>query len=110
MKEKCVMSETISTLLSRRSIRTYKDVQIKEEELQTILKAGQYAPSARNDQSWHFTVVQNPEILEKISAIAKEIYGKSDNELFRERAKVENFSLFYHAPTYIIVSGENSAI
>jgi len=104
------MSETIKTLLSRRSIRTYKPEQIKEEELQTILQAGQYAPSARNEQSWHFTVVQNPEVLEKISAIGKAAFEKSGNEFLRERAKAENFSLFYHAPTYIIVSGENSAI
>lgn len=104
------MSDTIKTILSRRSIRKYKPEQIKEEELQTILQAGQYAPSARNEQSWHFTVVQNPEVLEKINAVGKAVFEKSEIPLYRERAKAENFSLFYHAPTYIIVSGENSAI
>lgn len=104
------MSETIKTILNRRSIRTYKPEQIKDEELEIILQAGQYAPSARNQQSWHFTVVQNPEVLEKINAISKAVYEKSDNEVFKERAKAENFSLFYHAPTYIIISGENSAV
>lgn len=34
------MNETISTILSRRSIRAYKQEQIKDADLQLILKAG----------------------------------------------------------------------
>lgn len=104
------MSETIKTILNRRSVRNFKQDQIKDEELQTILQAAQYAPSARNEQSWHFTVIQNPEVIDKINSVAKAAFENSNNELYKERAKAENFSLFYHAPTYIIVSGDNSAI
>lgn len=42
------MSETLKNLLERRSIRTYKAEQIKDSELETIIEAGQFAPSARN--------------------------------------------------------------
>lgn len=104
------MSEIIKTILSRRSIRNFKPDQIKDEELETILQAGQYAPSARNQQSWHFTVIQNKEVIKKINSVAKAAFENSNNEQYKERAKVENFSLFYHAPTYIIVSTDNSAI
>ncbi len=104
------MSETIKTILSRRSIRNFKTEQIKDEELEAILQAGQYAPSARNQQSWHFTVIQNKEVIAKINSVAKTAFENSDNEQYKERAKVGDFSLFYHAPTYIIVSTDNSAI
>lgn len=104
------MSETLETIRNRRSIRAFKDEQIRDRDLETILEAGKYAPSAANQQSWHFTVVQRKEALQKINQVAKVLYEKSGNPRFEERAKAENFSLFYNAPTYIIVSGEEKAI
>jgi nitroreductase len=104
------MNETINTLLTRRSIRAYKPEQIKEEELQLILKAGQFAPSAINQQSWHFTVVQSKELQGKINTICKDMFLKSGNKMFEDRAKAESFSIFYAAPTFIIVSGDEKAV
>jgi nitroreductase len=104
------MNETIKTLLIRRSIRKYKDEQIKEEELQAILEAGKFAPSAMNQQSWHFSVIMNKELLQKINEACKDVFSKSGNKSYEDRAKAENFSLFYNASTYIIVSGNETAI
>ena len=104
------MNETMKTLLNRRSIRAYKPEQIKDEELQNILEAGKFAPSAMNQQSWHFSVVQNPEVLTRINEGCRQALLKSGNKAFEERAKAENFSVFYHAPTLIIVSGDEKAI
>jgi nitroreductase len=59
-------SSAIDVIMSRRSIRSYKPEQIKDEELDTILKCGINAPSAMNSQSWEIRVIQNPEILKKI--------------------------------------------
>lgn len=103
------MNEVIKTLLSRRSIRAYKEEQIKEEELKTLLKAGQFAPTAINEQSWHFTVVQNKELLNKINAVCKAMLQGMGGPM-GERAKSENFSVFYNAPTFIIVSGDEKSI
>jgi len=67
------MNETIQTILSRRSVRSYSSEQIKDEELDLILKAGLYAPSAHNQQSWHFTVIQDKEVINKLNKAAKPI-------------------------------------
>lgn len=104
------MNETIKTILSRRSVRAYKQEQIKDDDLQAILKAGMYAPSALNQQSWHFTVVQNKEILEKINQTCKSILLNTGNKQSEEMARSETFSVYYNAPTLIIVSGEEKAI
>ena len=104
------MNETLETLLNRRSIKVYKNEQIKAEELQTILEAGKFAPSAMNEQPWHFTVVQNKEVLQKITDVTKEVYEESGIPAYEQRAKVENFSPFYNAPTYIIVSADENAL
>ena len=41
------MNETIKAILERRSIRKFKNTQVKEEDLDLILKAGTYAASGR---------------------------------------------------------------
>jgi nitroreductase len=53
------MNETMHALLNRRSIRTFKAEQIKDEELNAVLEAGKYAPSGANQQSALFVGVQS---------------------------------------------------
>lgn len=103
------MNETLNTLLNRRSIRAYKDEQIKEEELQAIVQAGLYAPSAMGQQSWHITVVQNKEVITKLIGAIKEGMKNAPVESLRKAAENEKYNPFYGAPTYVIVSGDNSA-
>lgn len=45
------MNEVIQNILTRRSIRTYKEEQISDEQLDSILEAGKYAPSGGNSQT-----------------------------------------------------------
>ena len=55
--------EVQEALLNRRSIRKYKDQKISKENLDKILKAAMYAPSAMNLQAWRFIVIDDKEIL-----------------------------------------------
>lgn len=103
------MNETIKCILNRRSIRKYKNEQITDEELQTILEAGKYAPCGLNQQSTYFTVVQNSEVLEKINNVCKQVYLNSGNKIFEDRAKADNFCVYHGAPTFIIACGEKDA-
>lgn len=52
------MNKVLEVIKSRRSIRRYLPEQIKQNELDAIIEAGLYAPSAHNDQPWHFTVIR----------------------------------------------------
>ncbi|TXT61342.1 MAG: putative NAD(P)H nitroreductase YodC [Promethearchaeota archaeon] len=61
-------------LKERRTIRCFKDEMISEKELNMILEAGQWAPSASNRQAWKFIVLKNKDIINKLSNEA--IYGK----------------------------------
>lgn len=50
-------------ILNRRSIRKYKDQKISSQDINTMLKAAMYAPSAMNTQAWHFIVIEDKNIL-----------------------------------------------
>jgi nitroreductase len=66
-------------LKGRRSIRSFQDKPIPEKELEMILEAGRWSPSASHRQPWEFIVIKNKEILEKLSKIA--FYGKFIKEV-----------------------------
>ena len=61
-------------LKGRRSIRTFQDKLIPEKEIEMILEAGRWTPSASHRQPWEFIVIQNKKILVSISKNA--FYGK----------------------------------
>ena len=103
------MNEVLSAILSRRSIRRYESRQLEESALAAILEAGLYAPSAHNQQPWHFTVVQNKELLDRINRETSAEMAKSDNEWVRKMGSDPNFRVTYDAPTVIVVSGRKSA-
>ena len=104
------MNETIKTILTRRSVRSYQPQQIGEKEMHEILKAGQYAPSAMGQQPWHFTIVQNQVLLEKLQILCKASFQHSENAAMRELASSDEFHVFYHAPTLVIISGNSKAV
>lgn len=53
-------------IFTRRSIRSYTDEPVREEKIQQLLKAAMVAPSAGNEQPWHFIVVDEDQILSQI--------------------------------------------
>ena len=59
-------NDTIDLLLSRRSVRAYKPDSISEEEMNSLLTAARYAPSAMGKQERFFSVVTDPKLLEEI--------------------------------------------
>ncbi len=59
--------DTISTILKRRSIRKYQERKISEEDLATILRCAQAAPTAVNSREWEFIVVTEKELLKKVA-------------------------------------------
>lgn len=89
------MNETIKNLIERRSCRKYSTTQIKEEELNSVLKAGEYAPTGRGRQSPIILVLQNKEKIEKLSKLNAKIMGTDKDP-------------FYGAPTVLIVLADKN--
>ena len=56
----------MNSLFKRRSIRHYTKESVKPESIELLLKAAMAAPSAGNQQPWHFIVIQDRRILEEI--------------------------------------------
>ncbi len=56
----------MQAIFNRRSIRKYTDKVVSEDLIEKILRAGMAAPSAGNEQPWHFIVIDDKDVLNEI--------------------------------------------
>lgn len=66
-----LMNPVMHAILSRRSIRKFTEQEIPRPILDMILKAGYYAPSGHNMQSWRFTVLYGQQEVLRLKEIAR---------------------------------------
>ncbi|MCP4647096.1 MAG: nitroreductase family protein [bacterium] len=94
-------------IISRRSVRSYQDKPVPEEDIQKLLKAGAMAPSAMNKQPVRFIVITNKE---QIRELSDKVKGKTGilglGAKLAERAKVKEDLIFYGAPLLILLVGD----
>lgn len=100
------MNEVLTNIKTRRSVRVYTEQQISDSDLLLILEAATYAPSGMNYQTWHFTVIQDAEVLKKLNEKIKAAFAKSNEPRLQERGHSSTYCCYYHAPTLVVVSNE----
>ena len=84
-------------MMSRRSIRAYKDSVISREILNEILKYGINAPNGQNLQSYEIRVIDSPVLIDSITqAVVK------DNPKIAERDVFKN--IFVNAPCVVCIA------
>lgn len=93
-----IKNETISILETRRSCRNFKPDMITDEELETVIRAGTFAPSGKNQQSAVIIAVTNKELRDQIMEENRKIGGWQ-----------EGFDPFYGAPVILIVIADKDA-
>jgi nitroreductase len=62
--------DVLEAIKERRSIRAYADEKVSEEDVEWLIEAARWAPSAGNIQPWAFVVVKNVETKRKLSKAA----------------------------------------
>jgi len=106
------MNKIIENIKNRRSVRDYDSKPIPKEILQTIIDAGNAAPSGMNVQSWRFVVVQSKAFKDKLLSLAIPRYNEwmkkappSFSELRKEIDEKISDPIYYNAPVIIFVIG-----
>lgn len=91
-------NEVIETIMSRRSIRQYKDMPVERTKMDTILMCGINAPNGMNRQSWEIRVVGK----EYIDGVTK-LYVEENPDA----AKDPSFkNIFRNAPVAVLVAAD----
>lgn len=85
--------ELMKAIAMRKSTRSYKPEQISDEVLKNIINAGCAAPVGNGMyDTVHLTVIQNPDVLKKISNTAAKVFGNPSADPL------------YGAPTFVLIS------
>lgn len=58
--------DAMEAILTRRSVRKYSKKPLSNEIVKELLEAAMCAPSAGNEQPWHFIIIDDPQILGKV--------------------------------------------
>lgn len=104
------MNEVIKALSERRSVRHYRPEAIDEQSLEAIIAAGLAAPSARNSQAVHLTVLVGPDNIGRLNAAVKEATTKPGFDKYAGMADQPGYSINFHqAPVFIIVAVDPAA-
>lgn len=82
------MNETIQTILTRRSIRAFQERPIPAADLELIVQAALHAPSGMGLQTWQFTVVSNPEKIQKLAGAIAAKLGRDGYDMYRPAALI----------------------
>jgi nitroreductase len=85
-----MVEKVFEAILSRRSIRRYTSKPVSEMNIKKMLEAAMAAPSASNLKPWHFIVVTERSLLDKLAQAHP--YGK----------------MLFEAPLCIAVCGDTS--
>ncbi len=97
----------LENIYTRRSVRSYKYKKVPKKLIEELLNAAVMAPSARNKQPWHFTIVEGEKVNHYGELVIKEwkVLGLAI-KLGIKLTKVD--MIFYNAPLLIFISGPAS--
>lgn len=98
----------IEAIHARRAVRAYSSRTVDEATVRSLLLAAVHAPTAMNEQSWVFAVVQNREQLARLSDRAKAMLldqasPDSKTRQYNSRLQDPEFNIFYDASTLVVI-------
>ena len=106
------MNKVNENIMNRRSVRDYDSKPIPKDILQTIINAGNAAPSGMNTQGWRFVVVQGKAFKDKLLSLAIPRYNEwmkkappAFSDLRKEIDAETSDPIYYNAPVIIFVIG-----
>lgn len=102
----------LDSIMTRRSTRRFKKDMPETEKLEKIVEAGRYAPSGGNNQTTHFFVIQNEELLKELAEAAQKAFAAMEAEegMYPSmlssvlQSKKGGYVFHYNAPVLIVTA------
>lgn len=94
------MNEAYKNLIERRSIRKYNNIKVSHDLIEQIVRAGQFAPSGMNRQIYAFVVVEDEELVARLSKMNADAMNSSSDPFYGAKSLIIVFA-DTNAPTYL---------
>jgi len=97
------MNETLKNIEERYSCRDFADTPVTEEQIKILVNAALQAPSAKNRQPWHISVVTDRALIDELDAEALRVFKEEDDPMYRGFVEA-NGKITYNAPLLFVIS------
>ncbi|WP_102411823.1 nitroreductase family protein [Beduinella massiliensis] len=82
------MNAVLENIMTRRSCRAFEKRHIPKEDLEKILTAAVYAPTAMNRQTWRFTVLTDEKKIAELAVAVGRAISRADYDFYKPDALV----------------------
>lgn len=82
------MNQVLENIYARRSVRQFTEQAVSKQQLEALVGAGIHAPSGMNKQLWHFSAVQNQQLLSSLAKTVGEILGREGYDFYSPNALI----------------------
>ena len=103
----------MDAIFHRRAVRDYAPRTVEQSVIRTLLDAAVHAPTAMHEEAWAFTVIQDRNILRRLSDDVKTLVAKGADSIHpllggraADRFTKPEFNAFYNAGTLIVICGK----
>lgn len=102
----------IDAIYKRHSTRDYSTEIVSEASIHALLYAAVQAPTAMHQEPWVFAIIQDKDVLKRLSEDAKQMVLEEQRPITKlfgkilNQAKDKDFNIFYNAATMIGIYGK----
>ena len=100
-------------IAGRRSVRDYTSKKLENASVRQLLEAAVHAPTAIHEEPWAFVIVQDKNLLNRLSEYAKELLNRGADPIHpsgishaSDHLVTRDFNAFYNATTLIVICGK----
>lgn len=101
----------------RRAVRDYKDKEVPLDIVKEIIRESCIAPSSGNGQPWQFIIINNREMIKRLSDESKrnliadmERKPASPSRSYEAVLRDQGFNVFYNAPCLVFIGGNRALL
>lgn len=98
-------NQVLKCIYTRRSVRHYLDKKVLKAIINELINACVMAPSAMNNQPWHFSIVEGRDKIKHFGETALKKIGLLGWAVKAGIRLTKAESIFYNAPILIVISG-----
>jgi len=102
--------DVLDAIYNRHAVRDYLPTKVDSSVINKLLEAAIHAPTALHEEPRGFVVIQNKELLNRLSASAKTLLLTESEECNSQQRKhildvanQQDFNVFYNASTLIVI-------
>ena len=101
--------KSLDFIYQRKSVRKFKEINVPKEDIIKMLDAATHAPSPKNQQTWHFVVIQNKDLINEIGNIVTKNHihladiAKEEKQRKQMMSVLPYYTCFKNAPVLVVV-------